>query len=61
MRGNVHVRFGGRAGDTAQWKHRHRAPARSLHRASDKGGQGLLLHVDALPGQRLDHRVEPLG
>ena len=28
MRGNAHVRFGGRAGETDQPKDRHRAPAR---------------------------------
>jgi hypothetical protein len=31
MRGNPHVRFGGRAEETDQSKHRHRASARSNH------------------------------
>lgn len=28
MRGDVHVRFGGRFGETDRWQRRHRAPVR---------------------------------
>lgn len=35
MRWKPHVRFGGRAGETDRWKHRHGAPARS-HLANSK-------------------------
>lgn len=31
MRGNAHVRFGGRVGETGRRKRRHRAPARPYH------------------------------
>ena len=36
MRGNMHVRFGGRAGETHPTTTRHRAPVRPLHRAPDR-------------------------
>ena len=38
MRGDVHVRFGGRAEETDRPKGRHRASARPLHLAFDLGG-----------------------
>jgi integrase len=42
MRGNPHVRFGGRAEETDQSKHRHRASARSNHwSATEAIGRGL--------------------
>jgi len=31
MRGNVHVRFGGRIGETGRQKHRHGAPVRPYY------------------------------
>jgi hypothetical protein len=37
MRGNPHVRFGGRAGETDQPKGRHRASVRSNHWMATEG------------------------
>jgi hypothetical protein len=52
MRGNAHVRFGGRAGETDRQKRRHRAPARPTtelrHRwlvaKRRSGGSGWCMH-----------------
>jgi transposase len=46
MRGNAHVRFGGRAGETDQPKGRHRAPVRPHYWAVDVlHAQGALVHL----------------
>ena len=39
MRGNAHVRFGGRAGETDRPKGRHRAPVRPNHTGAVLAGQ----------------------
>ena len=53
MQWKLHVRFGGRAGETHQLKSRKGAPARPLHRTSHPGRQGVLCS-----GAR---RVQPTG
>jgi transposase len=47
MRGNVHVRFGGRAGETDRWKHRH-APRSDPYYQHTDDRHGLKLRVRAL-------------
>ena len=53
MRGNTHVRFGGRAGETGRRKRRHRAPARpySQIQALDRT-QPILAMAPGLPERR---------
>jgi hypothetical protein len=43
MQWKLHVRFGGRAGETHLLKDGQGAPVRPLHRAPDARGKGLLL------------------
>ena len=38
MRGDVHVRFGGRSGETDRWQRRHRAPVRPYIHDGTAGG-----------------------
>ena len=46
MRGNAHVRFGGRAGETDAPKGAHRAPARPLHLRLAPQRRRLLIRTD---------------
>src|ERR1700681_283375 len=57
MRGNVHVRFGGRAEETGRRKRRHRASARSYWAILEDDFDCLLVnarHVKQVPGRKTD-------
>ena len=57
MRGNAHVRFGGRAEETGQRKRRHRASARSYWAILEDEFELLLVnarHVKQVPGRKTD-------
>ena len=62
MRGNAHVRFGGRAGETDQPKGRHRAPARPHYWAADVleecGAELHLAHPLGMKGITSHRRVK---
>ncbi len=57
MRGNAHVRFGGRAEETGQPKRRHRAPARPYFYVLERRFECWLLnaqHLHNVPGRKSD-------
>ena len=57
MRGNAHVRFGGRAEETGRPKRRHRAPARPYWAILEDEFDCLLVnarHVKQVPGRKTD-------
>ena len=57
MRGNAHVRFGGRAGETGRRKRRHRAPVRPYWAILEDEFECLLVnarHVKQVPGRKTD-------
>ncbi len=64
MRGNMHVRFGGRVGETDREKPRHRAPARpNTEHSSVEGKVYLAVVIDAWSRRVMgwsiaDHRTE---
>jgi transposase len=57
MRGDAHVRFGGRAEETSGRKRRHRASVRPYYYALEGGFELLLVnaaHVKQVPGRKTD-------
>lgn len=57
MRGDAHVRFGGRAGETGRRKRRHRAPARPYFYVLERRFECWLLnaqHLHNVPGRKSD-------
>src|SRR2546422_10691521 len=57
MRGDAHVRFGGRAGETGRRKRRHRAPVRPYWAILEDEFECVLVnarHVKQVPGRKTD-------